>query len=162
MNKKGFTLIELLVVIAIIGILAALALVSFTSSQRQARDTQRKSDFKQYATALEAYANTTGGLYPSHTNIIELPKGTNSLCSELGLTNCPGDPVSNNVHKYQFVTNGGGSSTPTATQYVFWVQLEGGSNYWVECSNGKTGPVGVSTWNGSSYDALNNTVDCPL
>jgi prepilin-type N-terminal cleavage/methylation domain-containing protein len=49
MNKiiKGFTLIELLVVISLIGLLAALALVSYIGVQKQGRDTQRKSDLRQ-------------------------------------------------------------------------------------------------------------------
>jgi len=43
-NSKAFTLIEMLVVISLIGILAALALASYAGTQKQARDTNRKSD----------------------------------------------------------------------------------------------------------------------
>ena len=50
-NTSAFTLIELLVVISIIGILAAMVTVSFTASQRQARDAAKKSDLKQYQTS---------------------------------------------------------------------------------------------------------------
>lgn len=54
---KGFTLIELLIVIAIVGVLAALVLVALDPAEklRQARDSGRKSDIGQIATALEAY-----------------------------------------------------------------------------------------------------------
>ena len=57
MIKKGFTLIELLIVISIIGILVTIVSASFVTSQKQARDVQRKSDLKQYQNALENFAN---------------------------------------------------------------------------------------------------------
>ena len=66
----GFTLIEILVVISIIGVLASLALVSFAGTQKQARDTQRKNDLKQYQTSLENFANNNSSLYPSEPVII--------------------------------------------------------------------------------------------
>lgn len=66
MNKKrgfnwGFTLIELLVVIAIIGILAAMASVSYSNSVKLARDAKRKADVEAIAGALSLYysANKT-------------------------------------------------------------------------------------------------------
>ena len=52
---KGFTLIELLVSISIVGILATLVLVSFTGAQKQARDTTRKSDLKQYQLKIDLF-----------------------------------------------------------------------------------------------------------
>lgn len=60
LKNKGFTLIELLVVMAIIGLLAAVGLASFKSSQIKARDAQRKSDLSQMQRALEAYFNDKG------------------------------------------------------------------------------------------------------
>jgi type II secretion system protein G len=64
-NKKiaGFTLVELLVVIAILGVLVTIGLTSFTSAQARGRDTKRKSDLKQIASALELYYNDYGS-YP--------------------------------------------------------------------------------------------------
>lgn len=129
-NKKalGFTLIELLVVISIIGILAALVLVSFTGAQRQARDTQRKSDLKQFQTALESYANQNSGFYVVGT------KDSGSLCTSLGLTNCPTDP-SSPTYNYRY--------TGTLTDYAISAELEAGSStYWVLCASGKVGGSG--------------------
>jgi general secretion pathway protein G len=57
MNKVGFTLIEMLVVISIIGILATLVTANLNSARSRARDTQRKSDIKNIATALRVYYN---------------------------------------------------------------------------------------------------------
>jgi prepilin-type N-terminal cleavage/methylation domain-containing protein len=132
----GFTLIELLVVISIIGILAAMITVSFISSQRQARDVNRKSDLAQYRNALETYANQNGGLYPIFSGDID-PLDNTIFCTDLGLTNCPNDPEhgpSQGNYYYRYYSDDG-------TEYVLFAQLENVSSvssktYWVVCSNG--------------------------
>jgi len=140
-NKLGFTLIELLVVISIIGILAAMVTVSFTASQRQAKDTQRKSDLSQYRSSLESYANKNNSLYPSRTDSSGASAST-TLCSDMLLTTCPEDPKNSSdatfIYKYQ--SDGSVSDgTPIATKFVLWAKLENSSNYWVVCSIGKSG-----------------------
>jgi type II secretion system protein G len=67
MKNQGFTLIEIIVVMLIIGLLAALGIGSFTSSQIKSRDARRKSDLRQIANALEIYYNDYGN-YPLGTN----------------------------------------------------------------------------------------------
>ncbi len=69
---RGFTLIELLVVIAIIGILASVGVVSFSTAQAKARDSERKSELKQTQTALELYkSNTQGSVsYPATLQLL--------------------------------------------------------------------------------------------
>lgn len=64
--KKGFTLIELLVVISIIGMLVAVAAVSFTSTQRRSRDSRRVQDLEAIQKALEQYAALGTGIYPGN------------------------------------------------------------------------------------------------
>ena len=143
--KAGFTLIELLVVISIIGILAALVTVSFTSSQRQARDVQRKSDLAQYRNALETAANINNGLYDSRTG----PQRVSvNPCTDMGMTNCPEDPKysSDATYTYMYVSNGSALGSKTATLYVLWAKLENSANYWVICSTGKVGTAPQSTW----------------
>lgn len=143
MNKtiKGFTLIELLVVISLIGILAALALVSYTGTQKQARDTQRKSDIRQYQNSLEVFANKNDGIYLSYGSV-----NATTLCTPLGLgTNCPDDPrVDEGQLSYRFSANGPGDGSTSATKYVLWVELENTSEYWAVCSNGKVGKTDLS------------------
>jgi len=137
-------MVELLVVISIIGILAAIALVSFTSSQKQARDTARKSDIKQYQLALEGNANKTGGLYPQRTDGTGVVAWS-TLCTDLSLTTCPQDlrysKDTSFVYRYQTDGGSGVEGTAVATKYVLWAKLENISptNYWIVCSNGKSG-----------------------
>lgn len=52
---RGFTLIELLVAITVLGIAFAVVINSNAQVQRQARDTQRKSDLKIIQNALQMY-----------------------------------------------------------------------------------------------------------
>ncbi len=53
-NKKGFTLVELIVVIAIIAILAALAVPRVEDFVDDARQAQRKADFRSMYTGVTA------------------------------------------------------------------------------------------------------------
>ncbi len=55
-KKDGFTLVELVIVIAVIGILALIVLVAYPGYQQRNRDSVRKSDVQQVASALSAYA----------------------------------------------------------------------------------------------------------
>jgi prepilin-type N-terminal cleavage/methylation domain-containing protein len=140
--KNGFTLIELLVVISIIGILAAIATASYSSAQKQARDTTRKSDMAQYRTSLEMYANKNDGLYPEYNSKRD---PSSNLCTPLGLT-CPGpeDPKYDGIgiYYYSYISDGTGvTGLPKATQYVLWAPLESApsTTYWIVCSGGKSG-----------------------
>jgi len=132
-------LIELLIVISIIGTLASLILISFTGIQKSSRDTKRKSDLKQYQTALEQFANLNNGFFPSRGSVY----ASVTLCSDLGLSACPEDPrnVRDATFVYQYQSDGLGAGTTDATQYVLWGLLEkpSTSTHWVLCSNGKVG-----------------------
>lgn len=59
-RNSGFTLIELLVVMVIIGIVSAIGLNTYNSSQVRARDAKRKTDLKLIASALERYRSQEG------------------------------------------------------------------------------------------------------
>jgi prepilin-type N-terminal cleavage/methylation domain-containing protein len=150
-SNTGFTLVEILVVISVIGILISMISSSFSSSQKQARDTARKSDMSQYRTSLESYANKNEGLYPSYPSRIS-PYPT--LCTPLGLgTTCPEDPKNSvdDTFYYSYISDGLGGGATTATVYVLWAKLENVSptTYWVVCSNGKSGKVTINPSSGT-------------
>ena len=150
--NHAFTMIELLVVISIIGILAGLATISFTNSQKQARDSARKSDLRQYATAVEAFANKNNGLFPGYNNASGV-QASAGLCTTLAMTACPEDAKysNDNTFSYRYQSDGSvATGAAVATRYVLWGKLEGTTDYWVACSNGKVGKraqsgFGVST-----------------
>lgn len=52
----GFTLIELMIVVAIIGLLAAIAVSTFTDAQAKAANRAAQSDAKNLLTAIQANA----------------------------------------------------------------------------------------------------------
>lgn len=55
-KHDGFTVVEVMVVVVVIGILASIVAIGYPQYQRQARDSERKSDLTQLAAALKAYA----------------------------------------------------------------------------------------------------------
>jgi prepilin-type N-terminal cleavage/methylation domain-containing protein len=130
LNRKGFTLLELLIAIAIIGVLAALFINTFPNSQRRARDTQRRSDIKQYQSAMELYANNNNGTFLTYNSYI-----SPTLCdsTHLNTTTCPDDPSGGSRHYYVY-SNG--------SLYGIYAILElpttAGSPNFIACSNGRT------------------------
>lgn len=146
-NRTAFTLIEMLVVISLIGILAGVALVSFTSIQKQARDTTRKSDLKQYQTAFENYASKNNGVYPIYAVATTIP-ASGGLCTPLNIGTCFLDPKNVSPYLYRYISDASGIN------YVLWGGLEKNTTttYWVICSNGKNGEVATAP----------TTATCPL
>lgn len=127
----GFTLIELLVVISIIGILAGLTLSSYSGAQKQARDSQRRSDLNQYRNSLEVYAGANNLKYPLSVGRAEAA----TMCSVSLLnimSSCPVDPTPPSVYSYR--------TDATGTVFVLWANIETGG-CWEVCSGGKTGKL---------------------
>ncbi|MDK2973363.1 MAG: type pilus assembly protein PilA [Candidatus Sumerlaeota bacterium] len=83
MKNKGFTLIELLIVVAIIAILAAIAVPNFLEAQVRSKVSRVRSDMRNIATALEAYAVDTNK-YPSDGPPRPVPGDDTSATLTLG------------------------------------------------------------------------------
>lgn len=132
--STGFTLMELLVVIFIIGILVSIALVGHAGAQRQARDTQRRSDLGQYRNSLEAYAASNNGSYPAASGDTDLSGTfcTSNLSSNNLISECITDPLAGTTgYGYHYRVNSNQS------EYVIYALLET-SGYWVICSGGQS------------------------
>lgn len=89
--KRGFTIIELLVVILIVGLVGTLAAVAVNSARSKQRDASRLSNVRQVQSALENYFNEANA-YPSG-DALPLGDSTQSVCLGSGgfAANCSGD-----------------------------------------------------------------------
>lgn len=130
---RGFTLIELLIVITIIGILATFVVASFTTAQKKARDSRRKSDLDAYKKALElSKGDSSGGaFYPGCTGVPTLCLADSVLQPPLNPTyiaTLPKDPTNPAVacatvdHGYCY--NPASNASYTATTYTLKACLE--------------------------------------
>ncbi|HMI94388.1 MAG TPA: prepilin-type N-terminal cleavage/methylation domain-containing protein, partial [Polyangiales bacterium] len=54
-DKQGFSLIELMIVVAILGVLAALAIPSFTTYVRRSKSSEAVTNLSQLFTSAAAY-----------------------------------------------------------------------------------------------------------
>lgn len=125
-SRSGFTYIELIIVIAVIGILSGLFVTQYPAAQRRARDAERRSDMKQYQTAMEIYANKNNGNYPVVSGTIS----SSILCDDLEISPCLND----SQNSYNVISS--------STEYALWATLEQPQSpvtYFVACSNGTTG-----------------------
>ncbi len=127
---RGFTLIELLVVIAIIGILSAVGLASFSTSQARARDAVRKSDFAQLKRAIEMAKNDSpnASFYPDgYANCGQMwPQYTGAYIKRV-----PCDPKTGEPYPYTGTTSGSGGTglySLSLTGYFMQIALENSSD----------------------------------
>lgn len=111
--KKSFTLLELLVVIGILGILISLGMVAFSSVQKKARDSRRKTDVEAMQKMMEQCYSPNSFSYPTIT-LSGGGRTATAICPAAGIgTFTITDPASNTY-----------SVTSTATGYTLAITLE--------------------------------------
>ena len=162
MRRRGFTIIELVITITIMAILLTLGVVSLSGTQKNARDSERKSDISTIALNLESYylsgtdsstisQDCTGGII-SHDGIYTVHKYISS-----GAITCNGS-VSSEVLIVAggggggYSGGGGGGGVISAS-----VDIAGGTSYLVNVGAGGTaGSLTVQGGNGgnSSFASL--------
>jgi general secretion pathway protein G len=82
-SEAGFTLIELMIVMAIIGILATLAIPSFVTALRHAREAVLKEDLQTMRAAIDSYTMDKQ----------KAPQSLDDLVQEGYLKEIPEDPM---------------------------------------------------------------------
>jgi prepilin-type N-terminal cleavage/methylation domain-containing protein len=151
-SKGGFTLIELLIVISILALVSSFTYLSFQGTQQSARDARRKSDLKQFQTAIETFANRNNNGYPNYGGGTDT---TPTLCTVLATgTNCTDDPQTTRRYRYFSAGGSGAAGSGTANSYVLYASMEkqnaGQNQYWVVCSNGTSGRINTTSWSPSA------------
>lgn len=123
---KGFTLIEMIVVITIIAVLSSISFLSYSTVQRNARDTKRQSDLKVIQSALEQY-RADQSYYPltlSFDSSLTSPTG-----SKIYLNRIPNDPVSVVSYDYEPYPVGctNASAAANCSGYCLYAKVENDS-----------------------------------
>lgn len=70
--KNGFTIVELIVVVVVIGILAGIAIVSYSGAQKKAYDTAVQADLEQMADQFDVFrTRSSTDVYPATQTELE-------------------------------------------------------------------------------------------
>ncbi len=168
-NSRGFTLLELLIVILIIGVLVAIGIRSFISSQIKSRDAKRKGDLESIARALEVYYNDNG-TYPTSDNGVMVGEDSGGSdvdyswggafyhpdnAANLYMAKLPDDP---SAYGYYYVSDDAGVSDGAGSYYQLYAlleneqdsELESGGYSGTDCADGATSTpcnYGISSTN---------------
>lgn len=138
MIRRGFTVVELVITITVMGILLTLAVVALSSSQANARDSERQTDAEAIATALESfYTNVdsgvelSGNVYPGMSRLSDAEIYTTLPDIDEKSVRAPGvdtsSPISIVSATNATQTTSGVTPQPTETTYVYQALMRNGS-----------------------------------
>ncbi|GEM_PF-295328 len=87
-NLKGFTIIEVMIVLAIAGLILLIVFLAVPALQRNARNTQRKSDASAIASGIATFVSNNGGALPTAVGTLSTDASSEVLfCSGATVTN---------------------------------------------------------------------------
>src|SRR2546425_2736538 len=133
-GESGFTLIELLVVLIIIGLLAAIAIASFTGQQDKAHDADAKVAARSAQIAMETYYvdhRSYSGATPAELEAVQP-----------SLQDAPNLTINTaTVNQYELET-----SSVSSRPVVFTIQRSPNGTVTRTCAPANTGGCGNSTW----------------
>lgn len=127
-SRSGFTIVELLIVIVVIAILATVSIVAYNGIQQRARNSQRISDIKAIANAVELYYADNGS-YPmtgGWCTQISNPNRGNGYSAAFQsaiatyMPKVPFDPLYAETHQDYFYRR-----DPSGQSYHLFAELEG-------------------------------------
>lgn len=130
MKWRGFTVVELIITITIMGILLTLAVVNISSTQVDARDTERQSDVESIVNHLEVfYKNgapnaTTTGRYPSTQMLASGSTSLKAFLPDLDPVTATAPGAADVNATFKAATNNTQTTTgvapqPTNTEYIY-------------------------------------------
>ena len=130
MKMRGFTVVELVITITVMGILLALAVVNITSTQVNARDTERKVDVEATGNYLETFykngstSSPTPGRYPSTQLVASGETSVKSFLPDIDIINVTAPGAASAAASFIAATNStqtaaGVAPQPTTEQYVY-------------------------------------------
>lgn len=98
----GFTLIELLVTISIIGIILGIVSVSFSTAQKNTRDSRRKGDLAAIQKSVEQ-CYVLNNEYPDEVDVVP---GSALICgTRTTMTSVPDDPKNTGGYVYTYTVS---------------------------------------------------------
>lgn len=104
-NVRGFTLIELLVTISIIGIILGIVSVSFSTAQKNTRDSRRRADLAAIQKSVEQ-CYVLESEYPASIAVVS---GSSLTCgSQTTMNSVPYDPKNTGGYVYTYTADGDG------------------------------------------------------
>lgn len=89
-KKEGFTIIEVVLVLAIAGLIFLMVFIALPALQRNQRDTARKSDVSNIASAVTSYSSNNRGAFPDTPALVEYVKDVSDNTTKV-LVNAAGD-----------------------------------------------------------------------
>jgi prepilin-type N-terminal cleavage/methylation domain-containing protein len=100
-NNKGFTIIEVVLVLAIAGLIFLMVFIALPALQAGQRDTARKSDVSNVASALGSYSGANRGSFPAAGSTLDTQLGATGT----GTSKSYGS-LSNNINNVTVNTTG--------------------------------------------------------